>query len=634
MEFAHDRQISAFRFGDLHTVLPGYQVLLFLSACYRDGGGNWLMFGQHKTQGCRRGQGSGFIAALCVSAIVLLNALVPVAAAPLDDEIGTLATDTSATAKDIAQLEQEVRQLIDTRISLFLTLGSQNGLDLDSVELFVNGRPAVSHLYTPNENGALKQGGMQKLFMGNLVNGTHELKAVITARAANDRFVRRESLHNFKKRPGELRLEMALEARAPDYEPHVSFVEFEQSPNAVIGWNSGTQSGTASKSHQQNLYEKAEVARASGDAESAGKILATMDEGYWSAVGYLNLSADYARNDLKPSRALVALRVALAMADKDADAQRRTALRSRILLRAGYLAYTSSDYEKAIGFLEKIPLDSYKTPQALYLHGLALAEQGNHRAAMQSWHRAKKYPLAYPGVAYAWIGMGRGYDLAGYLGQAGEAYLAANAAYEGERVTLRALSSQIEEQGAFKALVLDARSQSAGTAGSTVAGVGKTTLGSPKVEWFLADSRTLAQPRMAYLLTLMEQPAAQLAVDRVADLAQMAVDLQRNTHDLGVFITAIKEELAKPGSKAEHQPDNARKLLADSQRLRETSLAHLDTVVALRVRAEAVLDQIALDFVAAQDQKMVFALDKTEQQIAHLYEYLALQELDTGGAAR
>lgn len=632
MEFAHDRQISAFRFGDLHTVLAGYQVLPFLSACYRDGGGSWLMFGLHKTQGCRRGQGCGFIAALCVSAIVVLtSALVPVAAAPLDDEIGTLATETSATAKDIAQLEQKVRQLIDTRLSLFLTLGSQNGLDLDSVELFVNGKPAVSHLYTPNENGALKQGGIQKLFMGNLVNGTHELKAVITARAANDRFVRRESLHSFKKRPGELRLEMALEARAPDYEPRVSFVEFKQFTNAAIGWNSSTQSGTASKSHQQELYEKAEVARASGDAESAGKILATMDEGYWSAVGYLNLSADYARNDLKPSRALVALRVALAMADKDADAQRRTALRSRILLRAGYLAYTSADYEKAIGFLEKIPLDSHKTPQALYLHGLALAEQGNHRAAMQSWHRAKKYPLAYPGVAYAWIGMGRGYDLSGYLGQAGEAYLAANAAYEGERVTLRALSSQIEEQGAFKALVLDARS---GTAGSTVAGVGKTTLGSPKVEWFLADSRTLAQPRMAYLLTLMEQPAAQLAVDRVANLAQMAVHLQRNIHDLGVFITAIKEELAKPGSNAEHRSDNPRQLLVDSQRMRETSLAHLDTVVALRVRAEAVLDQIALDFVAAQDQKMVFALDKTEQQIAHLYEYLALQELDTGGQAR
>lgn len=195
------------------------------------------------------------------------------------------------------------------------------------------------------------------------------------------------------------------------------------------------------KPRQQALYEQAELARTRGDTEEVGKILAGMDAGYWSAVGYLNLSGEYARNDLSPSRALVALRVALAMADKDRDTQRKTALRSRILLRAGYLAYTSADYEKAIGFLEKMPLDSHKTPQALYFHGLVLAEQGHHRAAMQSWHRAKKYPLAYPGVAEAWIGMGRGYDLSGYLGQAGEAYLAANAAYESERVTLRKLAS-------------------------------------------------------------------------------------------------------------------------------------------------------------------------------------------------
>src|SRR5690554_736657 len=423
-------------------------------------------------------------------------------------------------------------------------------------------------------------------------------------------------------------------AHAAQPDPSGLKAGLDQFAQAATSWNPGSQTDTAPKSNQQKLYEKAEAARTRGDAEGAGKILATMVEGYWSAVGYLNLSADYARNDLKPSRALVALRVALAMADKDTDVHRKSALRSRILLRAGYLAYTSADYEKAIGFLEKIPLDSHKTPQALYLHGLALAEQGNHRAAMQSWHRAKKYPLAYPKVAYTWIGMGRGYDLSGYLGQAGEAYLAANAAYEGERVTLRALATQIEDQGAYKALVLDARSQNTSAAGAGRAGSGKTTLGSPKVEWFLADSRTLTQPRMAYLLTMMEQPAAQLAVDRVAKLAQIAADLERNAQDLGVFISALTEELDKPGSVTDRRSDNLRGLLADSDELRNKTLAHFESVSALRIQAENLLDRLALDFVAAQDQKMVYALDKTEQQIAHLYEYLALQELDSGEQTR
>ncbi|WP_417500514.1 hypothetical protein [Marinobacter sp.] len=482
-------------------------------------------------------------------------------------------------------------------------------------------------------------------------------------------------------------------AHAAQPTPSALEAGLEQFAQAKTRWYSNGHSDITRKSKQQKLYEDAEAARASGDAERAGKILATMAEGYWSAVGYLNLSGDYARNDLNPSRALVALRVALAMADKDTDAGRKSALRSRILLRAGYLAYTNSEYEKAIGFLEKIPLDSHRTPQALYFHGLVLAEEGNYRAAMQSWHRAKKYPLAYPGVADAWLGMARGYDLAGYLGQAGEAYLTANATYEGERATLRMLASQIEQQGAYKALVLDARDQSYGTAArgsSSNAG-----FGSPKVEWFLADSRTLAQPRVAYLLSFMEQPIAQQAVGRVAELAAMASQLERNAHDLGIFIAAMQDQLKSKGvdreaavqvdrlttqnkrlqgrlsglmdrldtarlssdqisqfrilkttlsdagqrlekfqSRSALRSDNLNQLLADARRLRKQSLQYLDSVKALRAQAETSLDRLALDFVATQDQKMVLALDKTEQRIAYLYEYLALKELDSGELER
>jgi tetratricopeptide (TPR) repeat protein len=252
-------------------------------------------------------------------------------------------------------------------------------------------------------------------------------------------------------------------------------------------------------------------------------MLAAMDPGYWAALGYMNIAADYGKRDLNPSRALVALRVALAMSDEDIDSSRSQELRSRLLVRAGHLAHKHEDHDKAISFLEKVPLESYSTPQGLYLHGLALSATGNHRAAMQSWHRARKYPLAYPGVANAWLGTGRGYDLSGYLGQAGEAFLAANASFESERVTLRKLADQIRDKGAYQALVRDARDSNA--------------------EWFLADSRTLTQPRTAYLLRFMEQPRAQEAVNRVAELEQIGQELARREDSLVVFRSAIQERL-------------------------------------------------------------------------------------------
>lgn len=414
---------------------------------------------------------------------------------------------------------------------------------------------------------------------------------------------------------------------------------------------------------QQALYEDAENARAEGRTDEAGRILAGMKEGYWAALGYLNLASDYAKSDLNPARALVALRVALAMSDGDADSGRSQHLKNNLLVRAGYLAYQNGEFDKAISFLEKVDLDSFNTPRALYLHGLALAEKGNHRAAMQSWHRARKYPLAYPGVAEAWIGLGRGYDLSGYLGQAGEAYLAANAAFESERVTLRKLAGKIREQGAYKTLVEDARETG--------------------IDWFLADSRTLTQPRMAYLLGFMEDADVQRAAGRVAALRSMAVKLERHGYDLEVFQGALREQLvgihqqesrqstadlnargaelgarllrladsAGPGqqariealqktltdaqtrlsqvrSKASGQPEILERLRHSAAALTERNEALLVSARQLLEASETALDDLALDYVEASDQQMAFALDKTEQQIAHLYEYLALQNLE------
>jgi len=414
---------------------------------------------------------------------------------------------------------------------------------------------------------------------------------------------------------------------------------------------------------QKALYRLAEIERQAGHTDRAGKVLATMEPGYWAALGYMNMAADYGKQDRAPSRALVALRVALAMSEKDGDSQRSQELRSRLLVRAGYLAYEHEDYEKAIGFLEKIPLESYSTPHGLYLHGLALSASGNQRAAMQSWHRAKKYPLAYPGVADAWLGTGRGYDLAGYLGQAGEAYLAANASYESERVTLRKLADQIREKGAYQALVLDARNSEA--------------------QWFLADNRTLTQPRTAYLLRFMEGSSAQAAVKRVAELRDMKQTLDQREDSLVVFrgaisersgpvsndITAhafggdiealtqriatlkdrtessgqrdelkgaartladVKASIARLESRLNEKDTTLELLMARTDQALERLRAIRSTADALLGKAESVLDERALAYVEEQDHRMAFALDRTEQQIAHLYEYLALENLERG----
>ena len=63
---------------------------------------------------------------------------------------------------------------------------------------------------------------------------------------------------------------------------------------------------------------------------------------------------------------------------------------------------------------------------------------------------------------------------------------------------------------------------------------------------------------------------------------------------------------------------------------RESIQNYTNRAKSLRARAETRLDELALNYVDSQDHRMAYALDKTEQQIAHLYEYLALENLGEG----
>lgn len=169
----------------------------------------------------------------CVALIILTAVLATAAPAhagdldkDLDGEIAELKADVAALSESLFELEETVLHPADTQVAIFLTLDRKDVLELDSVELFINDTPVASHLYSERERASLQEGGVQKLYLGNLPHGEHQLRAVLTARSANERFVRREASHRFQKRPGTSRIQMTLGANAPDYEPVVAFREW------------------------------------------------------------------------------------------------------------------------------------------------------------------------------------------------------------------------------------------------------------------------------------------------------------------------------------------------------------------------------------------------------------------------
>ncbi|KPQ01399.1 AraC family transcriptional regulator [Marinobacter sp. HL-58] len=186
-----------------------------------------MVAGAQLTQPVRRkfGVTAATLAALFIA--LVLPSGPGVEADTLDGDIDRLKADVADLSQRLYELEEDVLYPADTQVAVFLTLRDRDGLELDTIELYLNDTPVASHLYTERERDSLKQGGVQRLYMGNLPHGSHQLKAVLTASSANERFVRREVTHAFRKSPGESRIQMTLDAKAPDYEPDVSFQEWK-----------------------------------------------------------------------------------------------------------------------------------------------------------------------------------------------------------------------------------------------------------------------------------------------------------------------------------------------------------------------------------------------------------------------
>lgn len=367
------------------------------------------------------------------------------------------------------------------------------------------------------------------------------------------------------------------------------------------------------ESQQQAAYWISELSRRNDDLTAAGKMLGQMQPGYWAAMGYLNLATSFAKSDSDPSRAFVALRVAAAMAEPQTGKTMQTSqtqagkapqagiavqtrtgpetreLKDRINIVAAYLALKHEDAGKATNFLNKVALNSYFASQGLYLHGLAMMKQNNPRLAIQSWHRARKFPVGFSGAGEAMLGIGQAFDAEGSFGLAGDAYIDASAAFERELVNVDAILQAVRQEGAYKALILAAQRDN--------------------VEWFLADSKTLTAPRLAYLMRFMEDADAQVAANRVTDLVSIDDMLSNRQRDLAIFEQMLSHRLQRINLQ---RTSGALATMADT--IERLELRRDD----LRIRLQqAIAQNDVLAVVAGDLSRRLIAVSRLEQEAAN-----------------
>ena len=117
----------------------------------------------------------------------------------LDGRVQDLKQETLDLNRDLFVLEEELLFPASTQMAVFLSMDVGTFFQLDAVELKIDDKVVTNYLYTERENAALQRGGVQRLYLGNVRTGKHELVAFFTGKGTHNRDYRRGTTLTFEK---------------------------------------------------------------------------------------------------------------------------------------------------------------------------------------------------------------------------------------------------------------------------------------------------------------------------------------------------------------------------------------------------------------------------------------------------
>ena len=145
----------------------------------------------------------------------------------LDQEIQGLKKDVVDLNKDLFILEEELLFPANTQVAVFLSMDVGDFFALDSVQLKIDQKEVINYLYTPREVDALLKGGVQRLYLGNLKVGAHELVAFFNGKGPNERPYKRGASLRFEKGVGAKYLELKIDDRQRKLQPEFEIKDWE-----------------------------------------------------------------------------------------------------------------------------------------------------------------------------------------------------------------------------------------------------------------------------------------------------------------------------------------------------------------------------------------------------------------------
>jgi hypothetical protein len=103
----------------------------------------------------------------------------------LDGQVQEIKSDVLNIASELNGLEERLLYPSGTQVALFVALADRDDFRLDAVRVDINGELATHHIYSFKELDALRQGGVQRLYTGNVPTGDHQINVTMQGKLKN-----------------------------------------------------------------------------------------------------------------------------------------------------------------------------------------------------------------------------------------------------------------------------------------------------------------------------------------------------------------------------------------------------------------------------------------------------------------
>lgn len=147
--------------------------------------------------------------------------------AGLDSEIEALKAEVVELNRELFDLEEQLLYPATTSFAVFVSMDAVKDFEIQSVKLNLDEQDVTSHIYRAEQVEALRRGGIQKVFEGNLKPGLHRLKAEIMGKDRDGRPVKRMVMAEFGKARASKYLEVKISNNPNQNKPDFAIVEWK-----------------------------------------------------------------------------------------------------------------------------------------------------------------------------------------------------------------------------------------------------------------------------------------------------------------------------------------------------------------------------------------------------------------------